>query len=127
MHPAFVKELLPGDLPDASVESLRVLRIEGPDKIEDPVTRPDMEVQSHRIGERPLRFDGSLPFHVDGKAERADLFGKPGDDPFRAGDENFPFLDPRVHEHSFCLTQAWGNAKENRPSVLGSSGLSVRV
>ena len=97
MRPAFMKEILPGDLPDAGIESLRVLRFKGLDKKEDPVTRPDMEVQTHRIGERSLRFDGSLSFHQDGKAERADLIGKPGDDPLRAGDENFLFFDPRVH------------------------------
>ena len=97
MRPAFMEEFLPGDLPDAGIESFRILRREGPDKKEDPVARPDMEVQSHRIGKRPLRFDGSLPFRKDGKTERADLFGKPGDDPLRAGDQDFCFFGPRVH------------------------------
>ena len=87
----FVEELLPGDLPDAPVETVRILRPEGGDAPEDPVARPEMEVQPHRVGEGPLRLDGGLPLGEDGEAQGADLSGKPGDDPLRAGDEDFLF------------------------------------
>ena len=116
---ARVEERLPGDLAEACVEAVRIVRGKGRQVEEDPVTRPEMEVQPHRVAERPFRFNGRFPFPEDGKIQGADLPGEPGDDPLRAGDDDLLFFSPRVCEHFGLLAQPCGNAKkrvwETRP------------
>jgi hypothetical protein len=80
----FMEIFLPGDLPDARVQVVRVVRRKSCEAPEDPVARPEVEVQPHRIGERPLRPTAASPRQQDNRG--ADLPASQGDLP--AGDED---------------------------------------
>ena len=82
MLPPCVENLLPREFPQAAVEAVRILRREGRDMEKDPVARPEMEVQPHRVGERPLRLDGRLPLREDGKPRARSSPASQGESPW---------------------------------------------
>ena len=110
--PPFVEDLLPREVPQAAVETFGILRREGRNEEEDPVARPEVEVQGHRVGEGPLRLDGRLPLREDREAKGADLPGKPWGNPLGTGDHDPAFFHPRTHLHFGILTQPRENANK---------------
>ena len=97
MLPRCVEHLFPGEFPQALVEAVRIFCRESLDMKENSVGRSEMEVHPHRVGKGPFRLDSRLCLFEDGEAKCVEFPGKPGRNPFGAGDQDFAFLCPVFH------------------------------